>query len=449
MANDTKPSSDNYDIFIKNHVYPDPEGIFSFKPKTVSEAKKTGLIVLDTNTLLVPYIVGRGSLDQIKRTYRQLIKQKRLFVPGQAVREFAKNRTDKLSELYQQFNRRLTPKYASQGRYPLLESTTEYQGVLVLEQKLSDLEKEYIRAVEKVLDRIRGWGWNDPVSALYRELFSEEAIHDPTFNPDEIRADLDRRKTHKLPPGYKDGSKDDQGIGDLLIWHSILDLAAKKKETIIFVSSDQKPDWWCQSEGQALYPRYELVDEFRRASGGQTILIVKFSELMEIFGAEKAVVQEVRQQEVQIEYVSRSNLEARDFGQLAENAVYDWLVENNPEASVEINKRPSQFDTLVIQKNGEMIGVEVKAFRTPSSILASAKEWKMEKDYALPDQHLVDQFYLVVILNKEQCFDQRTLIKLKNSFLHTKIPEFSLICGYLTEDHKFVATDTFRDVESF
>jgi rRNA-processing protein FCF1 len=197
------PEDKRQDIFISDSVYPDGEGIFNFSPKSLSELKKDSLIVLDTNTLLLPYSIGPNSIREIKQTYQKLVRQKRLFIPGQVAREFAKNRTNKISELFQQFNRKKAPKYPNQGRYPLLDEIEEYQDLLKLEQEIFALEKKYSQAVGKVLERIRGWGWNDPVSLIYHDLFYQGVVYEPEINREEITKDLERRRVHILQMNYQ------------------------------------------------------------------------------------------------------------------------------------------------------------------------------------------------------------------------------------------------------
>jgi hypothetical protein len=52
---------------LLNSVYPDATAILGFAPAPVDQILKKGIVVLDTNALLVPYLTGRGSLDEIKR----------------------------------------------------------------------------------------------------------------------------------------------------------------------------------------------------------------------------------------------------------------------------------------------------------------------------------------------------------------------------------------------
>ena len=292
--------NNNYDIFIANSVYPDAEAIFTARLKPLLEIKKDCVIVLDTNALLVPYTISSKSLGEIKKTYTNLVRQKRLVIPGQVAREFAKQRANKLSELFQQLHRKLgNLPQLQRGKYPLLEDLPSYRKALELEREIDGLLRDYKEIVKTVLQNVRDWTWNDPVSSLYSDLFSEDVVFDPDIDKDKIVEDLERRKIHHIAPGYKDAGKEDKGIGDLLIWHTILEIGKSRKQSVIFVSGDEKSDWWYQSEGQSLYPRHELIDEYRRFSEGQSFHIVSFSKLLDLYGVSEDVVSEIREKEQQ------------------------------------------------------------------------------------------------------------------------------------------------------
>jgi uncharacterized protein YutE (UPF0331/DUF86 family)/exonuclease VII small subunit len=257
--------------------------------------------------LYVPHLlekgcsIGKESLSQIRETYRKLVTATRLIVPGQVAREFANNRANKILELFQQLNRKQSSiPNLQKGKYPLLESLSEYKETIRLEKQIDGLLKEYKKAIANVLEHIRSWIWNDPVSLLYSELFTKDVIFELSFDKEKVQEELSRRQLHKIPPGYKDAGKDDSGVGDLLIWLTILEIGRSKKKDIIFVSSDQKTDWWHRIEGQALYPRYELIDEFRRESGGCSLHIIPFSSFLDLYGASESVVEEVREEESRV-----------------------------------------------------------------------------------------------------------------------------------------------------
>lgn len=317
MTEKKKENQFSFDIFIANSIFPDAELLFATYIKPLEEIKNTALVVLDTNSLLVPYSIGKESLSQIKETYKKLVGTEQLLVPGQVAREFAKNRTKKILELFQQLNRKQNSTPSLQkGKYPLLESLNDYQETIRLEKEIDSLLKQYRKAISNVLDHIRSWNWNDPVSLLYSELFTKEVIFDLALDKEKLQEDLSRRQLHKIPPGYKDSGKDDSGIGDLLIWFTILEAGKSRKKDVIFVSSDQKPDWCHRIEDQALYPRYELVDEFRRESGGFSLHIVPFSSFLDLYGASESVVEEVREEE------NRLSLE---FGLIGE-FIHKWQI---------------------------------------------------------------------------------------------------------------------------
>lgn len=298
MTDKKKENQTSFDIFIANSTFPDAESLFEIYIKPLEVIKNTALVVVDTNALLVPYSTGKDSLSQIKETYKKLAKTKQLLIPGQVAREFVTNRADQILTLFQQLNRKQSSTPTLQkGRYPLLESLSDYQETIRIEKEIDKLLEDYRKAILNVLDHIRSWTWNDPVSLLYAELFTKEVVFDLPLDQENLQEELSRRQRHNIPPGYKDSSKDDLGIGDLLIWFTILEVGKSRKKDVIFVSNDQKSDWWYKIEKQALYPRYELVDEFRRKSNGFSLHIIPFSKFLDLYGASESVVEEVREEE--------------------------------------------------------------------------------------------------------------------------------------------------------
>jgi hypothetical protein len=89
------------DPLIRQRLFPDPVQIFAFSPAGLQGAIIDGVVVVDTNVLLVPYTTGRASLEQIRRTFERLTTDGRLRIPGQVAREFADNRAEKLKILFQ------------------------------------------------------------------------------------------------------------------------------------------------------------------------------------------------------------------------------------------------------------------------------------------------------------------------------------------------------------
>jgi hypothetical protein len=292
-----KASEAPVNVFIRNETYPDAQAIFQFQPKSLNEIKGDCVVVLDTNTLLVPYDVGQASLAEIEKTYQLLVKDGRLVVPGQVAREFADERVSKLKNLFQQLTDKKSAAKLQTGDYPLLQGLEAYKSALQIETEIAPRLEEYRKQISAILEHVSNWTWNDPVSSLYSKLFNNACVVDIPIEREKVSAELLERNERKHLPGYKDANNPTGGIGDLLIWKTILRLAEDRQQSLIFVSADGKADWRVRSANKALYPNFELVEAYRRTSNGQTFHIIDLAGLLKLFGASDEVVREVKQTE--------------------------------------------------------------------------------------------------------------------------------------------------------
>lgn len=275
-------------------VFPDAASLFGVRLKPLQDIKATCLVVLDTNVLLMPYSLKADRLDGLAEKYRELVQAGRLFVPAQVAREFAKNRSVKLGELNHQLGDKKSKSVdVLLGGCPLLEKLGAYRDLQTLEEEIAEKVRAYKQKLGELIDHVRSWTWNDPVSELYAQVFNAECIVECGKELKEVDEDLKRRADQRIPPGYKDGGKDENTAGDLIIWHTILMLGKEKKRDLVFVSADAKSDWFHQSGGSPLYPRFELVDEYRRASEGASFHMLTASKFLDLFHAQPEVVQSV------------------------------------------------------------------------------------------------------------------------------------------------------------
>ena len=58
----------------------------------------------------------------------------------------------------------------------------------------------------------------------------------------------------------------------------------------MFVSGDNKADWWHKSDKKGIYPRFELVDEFREKTGGKSFHILSLSQLLSSLDAPEEII---------------------------------------------------------------------------------------------------------------------------------------------------------------
>lgn len=292
--------------FSKKDIYPSPKDSFCFVLEAISEIKHEALVVLDANVLLLPFTTNIKNVQAIKELYTKLSKSDQLFLPAQAVREYLDNRAVKIADINEALQKKSNQNFNYVGINPLLESLDEYKELIALEKSLQTAIKNYQTKIRDTLSAIQTWGWNDPVSKMYHEVLADRILDDDALDFKKIEEDLKRRNDLNIPPGYRDRNKDQNQAGDLVIWHEILNLAKTKDKHLIFVSVDEKTDWWHQSGKNPLYPRFELVDEFRGITKGKSFHIVTLSELLEIFDTDSEVVKSVKLTEEEVKSATNS-----------------------------------------------------------------------------------------------------------------------------------------------
>ncbi|WP_416416462.1 PIN domain-containing protein [Paenarthrobacter aromaticivorans] len=94
-----------------------------------------------------------------------------------------------------------------------------------------------------------------------------------------LHKQADERFADQIPPGFKDANKEgDQKYGDFVLWRQLMDHAAKECRDIIFVTDDDKADWWLKNDSKkSIAPRPELIQEFRSETS-QDVLILNSSQ---------------------------------------------------------------------------------------------------------------------------------------------------------------------------
>lgn len=256
------------------------------------------IVVLDTSTLLLPYAVRKDDLNAIGHVYKRLAEQNRIFIPSRAAREFAKNRERKLGEMVKAIDdMRSRLPTVSERISPLLEGMKEHEEAKAAGALLSQASKSYSEALKALLDKITRWHGDDPVSQLYNEVF-RECITDSGKSKNALESEWAQRAAINRPPGYKDKGKADGGLGDFLIWDTVLHIGGEKEKDLAFVTGDVKSDWFVRSGRTALYPRLELVDEYKEVSGGRSFRICSLHELLAEMKVSKDIVEEIRHAEV-------------------------------------------------------------------------------------------------------------------------------------------------------
>lgn len=287
--------------FYAKRVLPDATHLFDRKIPLLREIIDECIIVLDTNVLLLPYAGRKMSTQEVIDVYKKIKDANRLFIPAQVAREFNKNRPLKIGEMHKAILDKLSKINVSVDiSYSALEGLEDYEK---LKKSINDIAKkktELDNVKNRLVRNIQKWVWNDPVSIEYGEIFTAECIVEPEIDEQEEYKTCKDRYALKIPPGYKDSAKPDGGIGDYLIWKTILKIGDQYKKPLIFVTGDEKTDWQHRAGDHVLMPRYELFDEYWRASEGRPFYICSLSDFLEHQNASKKLVDEVRSEEASI-----------------------------------------------------------------------------------------------------------------------------------------------------
>lgn len=276
--------------------------VFSWQGTDLGQSvtNRESWVALDTNVLLLPYGAGKSSFREILEAYRSLSRQDRLVVPGQVAREFARNRPAKLGDTVKAINDLSSnvPSLRQIQRYLLLDELPTLREAKDASDKASLAIKDYKKALSDLSGEVRKLVHADPVLAGYQEVLDEGVVIDPEISDGALDANIRFRMENSIPPGQKDKGKEDGGFGDVLIWLTLLQLAAGSSRDMIFVTEERKSDWWHRNDSAPLLPRYELVDEYRRVSNGGTLHLVSLSRLLSALKTNEEVVAEIKALEV-------------------------------------------------------------------------------------------------------------------------------------------------------
>jgi hypothetical protein len=223
--------------------------------------------ILDTNVLLDLYKYRKTQVTTILTALRQLKSQLRM--PYQVALEYMRRRRDivkKPETLYQEVEIEITKGLKSLE--DLLSAFEKYRAVgtkaIVKRLKAAgEMEKARLRNLKP---RHPKYEEDDVILAAIEAIFEGRFLRQPTatmlaerYQRAMVRINL------KIPPGLKDAGKSANSIGDILIWFEIMELAQQTRRPIIFVTNEEKSDWWDKEGGLA--PKLDLAVELHQCAG--------------------------------------------------------------------------------------------------------------------------------------------------------------------------------------
>lgn len=237
-----------------------------------------GILTVDTNVLLDLY---RYHFNTSQALLASLNKFKgRAWTSYQVADEFFRNRNAVIVSSKGAFNEaeRLIFELTKSIEEPLKKLKNSRIIPDELEEKLENAIKlgidEAKLSIEKIKEEFPDYRKNDPILTSIVALF-KKSVGEPYSSeqlPD-ILKEAKRRKDNKIPPGFKDADKDgDRPYGDYIMWRQILDHVKKVQKPLIFVTSEQKGDWWEKGQGETIGALYDLLKEFHQETGQRFLI---------------------------------------------------------------------------------------------------------------------------------------------------------------------------------
>lgn len=226
---------------------------------------ESSLVVLDTNVLLNLYTYSETTCDELLELLGRM--ESRIWLPNQVAAEYRNTRPSNIRK--------------AAKSYDDLAKNLEAMFNLFKDPKtLPFIEGDLLRDFEDVVNRVKGvlkkcknsrnlLMQQDSIQARINELFSGKVGDAYSASRlREIYREGEDRYACEIPPGYCDINKKPHLLyGDLVIWFQIIEHAATERRPIIFVTDDEKVDWWNKEDSRVTVPRPELIEEFRSRTG--------------------------------------------------------------------------------------------------------------------------------------------------------------------------------------
>ena len=240
----------------------------------LDELWTVGLVVLDTNTLLNFYRYTTSTVEDFWRILQRLAE--RLWIPHQVGLEFQRGRIGVMEQQTAAFDTALEA--IRNGPSALESALKRFRNHPALNG--ASLVERYRHAVEPLVAEVTrqaaAHGQQGPPNYLEDPTWDRLTTLlagkvGPPFSSEELECLYTEGRTRyeqKIPPGFRDAAKPEPTrFGDFILWKQILKHASHEGRPVVFVTDDEKEDWWRVEHGRTLGPRVELVEEFWGACG--------------------------------------------------------------------------------------------------------------------------------------------------------------------------------------
>jgi hypothetical protein len=267
--------------------------LYSFE-KFQEHWQQEPIVIVDTNGLLNIYRYSTEATEHILKVLDLTVEK--VWIPAQVLEEFNNNHRSVVSDEKKKFKEvksevgRITAYAKNDFEKQFLRfSKFKFPKVTDLHTRIEALinqiigeassYEEYISdEIQKNAEMLK----QEKVKKFVEQLILSDSVGQPYGLSTllKIYTEGEQRYKYLIPPGYKDIEKDKtdptkrKKYGDLLIWKQVLDHAKDKPKPIIFITNDEKEDWWeFDKKQKPTGPRNELLSEFKEVSAHEFIMM--------------------------------------------------------------------------------------------------------------------------------------------------------------------------------
>lgn len=214
------------------------------------------IFVFDTNVLLNLYRYGEETKNAFLKVLEKIGNKK--WLPYQVGYEYHKNRLEVIYEIKNNSQKTKDDIEKNAKNIEDIFSVIKKQNSFsnkdraTLDDCISSIKKLVTKYSKKGEEKFNNLKNNDSIQEQLVKLFDSKIGKNYTSKDLELLyKKAQERFEKKIPPGFCDDKKPgNDKYSDFIIWQQILDYAKEKATSVIFVTADEKEDWWHTCKGE-------------------------------------------------------------------------------------------------------------------------------------------------------------------------------------------------------
>lgn len=436
------------------------KGYIKYSDEEYKRIWKEAIIVVDTNILLNLYRYSEPARETMLNIFKSV--KDRMWIPYQVGKEFFKNKDKVIFETLDEYDKLLNTlsKYINKAKE---EVNHKKDNRLKVKEKINDILDENIKQIEQLLkteqEEKKQILSEDNIEKIVLEIFNDNIGID--FSEDEsqkVREEGIRRKDNDIPPGYKDKEKKENG--DYYIFYSIVQKSKQNAKDIIFITDDEKEDWFNKYNGENHGARNELLDEFYHETG-QLLLMYTTDGFVKAYNKnidkkriDKKIINEFKNsrifineeniprnfserllKEIEHDYLNfvalnnnsfehRSNYDVNIRLNAKEEALIEAIKENKKFKEYNLNKIYSVYLESKIRLSENNSEIETRRIYSNLRKNINKHILMLSKEDEDIDTKLIDRLYALKKLTEQQLrdghFDDEKMLYILDSIIHLK-----------------------------